>query len=159
MKNKIYGLVVLVCLIIAPNLVWGQSLAETRRENRPAERQAKISEIMGQRLGNLEQMFELRLNWLENITGRLESRMTKLTEGGVDVSEARTKLATAKTALAAARDQIAGLMDQVEAALTSDTPLQSFKTVKNNIKGLSDEIKAVHRQLIEVITSLKAAIK
>lgn len=135
-----------------------QEERQERREDRQAERRAKLGEIMERRLGNLEQMFELRVDWLDNIITRIESRMVKLSANGVDTSEANAKLATAKTALVATRAEIAGVMDQAEAALTSNTPLQSFRGIKGVIGGLSEEIKAVHRQLVEVITLLKNAV-
>lgn len=148
MRHKIiYGLLVMA-LALSPAL----ALAHNSEAGDDG-----IGFKLQQRLDNLEQMFDLRIDWLTDIIERLESRVSKLEASGVETNSAEATLAAARVDLKVASEKIPGLMYKIHQTLETETTRRAFAPVKTEIKTLSDEIKAVHRQLVMVISELKRA--
>ena len=134
---------------------------QTERAEMRGERKAALAQQMQDRITNLASNMENRLKSavtrMENIIGRLNTRIGKLNEAGVDTSLASAKLADAQNALNAAKDTLDEL-GSVRAAISSDTPRESFKSIREQFMATRDLLKQTHGQLQETVALLKDAV-
>jgi len=136
-------------------------LREARMEAKE-ERRVALQKQLQDRIVNLASNVASRLNAatsrMENIIGRLDSRITKLKAVGVDTASAEAKLVEAKNALAETRAKLASL-GSVHAAVTGETPRESYATIRAEFLAVRDGIKQTHALLRETVTLLKAAVR
>ncbi|OGF82118.1 hypothetical protein A3B18_03350 [Candidatus Giovannonibacteria bacterium RIFCSPLOWO2_01_FULL_46_13] len=182
MNKKIIALLVLVSfsLLSAPVMAHETSTphphaTSTRatstkpRENVQNKIQEKREEVRAKlsaaRIRNIRNYFktmgrriEAAIERLEKLAERIESRIEKMEERGVDVAKAKTELAEAEVKITEAKTAFADAKAKLEAALSSETPKESFKQVREGlVKGVVEKIKAAHQALVEAIRALKAA--
>jgi len=138
---------------------------EERRAERTEvreERRAALTQAMQERIINLASNVEKRLiagaNRMENIIGRLDSRIEKLSGMGVDTTTAQAKLEDAKSALEAAQNTLSDL-HSVRNAVGSDTPRETFASVRLQFTATHDLLKQTHEQLRETLALLKEAVR
>jgi hypothetical protein len=119
-----------------------------------------LNERFQDRIFNLSRNVSSRLlasiNRLENISNRLDTRIVKLKNTGVDTSSAEAKLGEARNSLSEARSSLESL-PSVQQALTSDTPQASFQKIRTIFLATRDLLKKSHSQLSETVVLLKNA--
>ncbi len=136
-------------------------MREARMEAKE-ERRVALQKQLQDRIVNLASNVTNRLNAatgrMENIIGRLDSRITKLKAVGVDTESAEAKLVEAKNALAETKVKLATL-GSVHAAVTGETPRESYIVIRAEFLAVRDGIKQTHALLRETVTLLKDAVR
>ena len=132
-------------------------LAQRREEFRQ-----RITEKRKVRISAFEKKMTKRLqaavNRLDKLADRIQSRLEKISDR-VDITEATALISNIKEDLQDLRTWINGLSSKLESVYVSDDPKAIFEEVRAEVKEIISEIKATHRALVEVITSLKTSIK
>lgn len=136
---------------------------ETVRNEVEQRREEALSRIR-ERLHNFSSVIVLRyeaaLNRLEILSERIASRIAKLEEAGIDVTEAQELLDIANLKIETAAASIAAIstVDEIIASNTST----STEAVREDLNNLRDEmaqaksdLKDAHAALIDVVVALK----
>ncbi len=95
---------------------------------------------------------------LFNLIGRLETRLQKLEQTGVDITAATTKLRAASQTLAEAKTALADIDALVYAATTSEQPRNDWQAVRERYTTVAGLIRQTHSQLRETLALLKTAV-
>jgi len=131
------------------------------RENNVASREAKFCEM---RKGKIKSYLERMLGRLsalverlQKLIDRIESRIDKIeaSEETIDLTGPKADLASAKTNLADAKIKLDSLNDDIDDFLTCDDPKGAFKTVREKVDEIKDDLKEVHRLLVHIIGNIK----
>jgi hypothetical protein len=93
---------------------------------------------------------------MDNITGRINSRITKMKAVGIDTTAAESSLGNARNSLTGAKATLASLSSPTQ-AIRGDTPKESFQTIKIQLGTVRDLLKETHRYLRETVSLLKTA--
>lgn len=135
---------------------------EIKTERQDAHK-ALLSEKAQNRITNLTSNVETRMRAaierMNNIIGRLESRIEKLNAQGIDTSEAVKSLEFAKTSLENADKTLLPLGTLVNLTITSETPKDSFVAVRNQFGIVKSSIQEAHANLRQSVALLKEAIR
>jgi hypothetical protein len=94
---------------------------------------------------------------LQNITDRLESRLTKMSDSGIDTTSSAAALASAQLSLNAATAEIDDIDASVFAAVSSADASSSWTTLKIKFTSIKDFIKTAHSELRSSVTLSKEA--
>jgi hypothetical protein len=94
---------------------------------------------------------------LQNITNRLESRLTKLSNSGVDTTASAAALASAQLSLNAAVTEMTDIDASVYAAVSSANARSGWTTLKTKFITIKNFIKTAHREIQSSISLAKAA--
>jgi hypothetical protein len=125
-----------------------------------AERKAKLSERHQARILEHVKRLVHRLNAaierMEILAGRVQSRIDKLTERGLDMADEQALLDTALSHIASAQTDVDALEEAVIAMLESDEPREAYAKVKELVRTTIDSVKSAHKTLVEAIRSVKA---
>jgi hypothetical protein len=113
-----------------------QRMAQTRLQNLAA---------------NMSNRMDSAVARLQNVTDRLNSRLTKIEAGGKDVSAARTELALAQTKLDEAKRSLATIDTEVNAFVGSATPRENWNNLKNTYLNTREVIVAAHQSILATI--------
>ena len=149
-----YTLALLVC-----TLTLGLSgYAQAQTEARPApttqnETRPQLSERANERVINLAANISNKMDAaairLQNIIGRLDSRINKLEAAGIDVAAARLTLNSAQVSLTTAVNSLATIDATVLAAIGSQNPQatwadarDTFQTIRINLLTARTDIRA-----------------
>lgn len=143
--------------------------SEVRREEKKAEievkREEKKAEIEEKRKERIESFFlrivrrlDSAIARLDKLSSRIDSRIEKFNEKGVDVKEARALLAIARDSIDSARENFNSI-DDVSELLDLETQRESFGHMREIMKEVVVSIKEAHRALVDVIVQLKANSK
>lgn len=138
---------------------------EQKRAEMKNDMQGRMANIMQKQGERVIKRLEAALERLNNIAGRIDSRIDKLGEKGVNTTKAKadlviakTKIDAAKVKLGAAKTAIIGIMSDTGTAATS-TPgaMMSGKItlIKEQVRGVEEALKDAHKALVLVITDLK----
>lgn len=130
-----------------------KSELKEKEASRRAELKDKIKENVTKRLSMVNRNLNAYLLRLDKISGKIESRIKKLGEKGVNTSKAEAKLAEAKLLRDKAKvaiDKAASDSLAVADRATLDTALASIKEAKN-------ALFIYHKGLVETLRELKAA--
>lgn len=138
------------------------------REERRAEARERMEEKRSEILKHLsEQMFkrmEAAIERYTKLSDRVDSRIQKLKEKGVDTTKSesliaitRTKIAEAKTAVEAAKQEVEGAATLADNSASSTKPIDAGKRVRENLEKARLAITAAHKALVSAIESLKAS--
>lgn len=125
---------------------------EAVKEKIDEKRKAQIREIAARTIKRLEAAVER----LAKLSDRLESRLNKLSEGGVDVSKSRGLLTEARAKIAEAKSKIAEAKASIETAVSSDSPKEAFQKVREITGGANEKLKEAHKALVRAISSASA---
>jgi hypothetical protein len=106
---------------------------------------------------NISNRFDGIIYRLENISGRLNTRIEKQASAGYDVSAARTSLGSANTALRDAKQQMHGIDEAVIGAIGSTDPRDEWKKVRTRYTSARDSIKSAYTELKNTVANLKNA--
>lgn len=142
-----------------------EQMEEKREEmkERMEERRGEIMKRMSERM--IDRM-TAAIERLTKLTDRIDSRIAKLSEKGVDtttakanVAIARTKLADAGAAVVAAQGAVAGAVSAADAATGSTTPSGAGKAVRDSLEKARLAVVDAHKAIVEAVKSLKANAK
>lgn len=142
--------------------------AETReirqeaRQDLRTERREALNEIRQERVRNLAANLSNRLEAasarLFQIIDRTESRLIKLQAAGADIGNAQASLRRASASLTEARSLMADIDREVNAATTSNTPLQTWRPLKERYAKVAGLIRQASRELREAVAHAKSAV-
>ncbi len=134
---------------------------EQRQELRQ-EQQSALRETIQQRIinlsANMSNRMEAAIERFYNIIGRLESRIGKLKQTGVDTAIVETKLREATQLLAEAKTKLNNIDNLVYSATTSTQPKSDWKIVRETYLETGRLIRASHQALRETVALLKTAV-
>lgn len=119
--------------------------------------QARAQERITNLAANMSNRMDAVIERLQNITGRLETRITRLKELGVNTSDAEAALASARVSITAATSEIANIDTQVNAAVGSEDVKTSWQAVRTTFTNIRDHIKTAHTELRSCVSALKIA--
>lgn len=127
------------------------------------ERKTKLQENTKRRIEKQAKMIISRLGaTIERITklaDRIESRINKAEENGVDVSKSKEFLATARAEITSAHNIQVELSASLTLALESDTPKETFNSeFRSKIEEIKTHLKNAHRALAGAVSNLKAGL-
>jgi hypothetical protein len=133
---------------------------------RGAEMREKMAERRGEILKRITNQMILRMNAaierLTKLADRIDSRIVKLKEKGVDTAKAeaniaiaRTKIAAAKAAVAAAGNGVESASIQADASASSTKPSDPGRTVREALTQARTAVFAAHKAIVDALTSLK----
>lgn len=100
---------------------------------------------------NMSNRMESAVKRLQNVTDRLNSRLTKMENEGVDVSAARAELALAQEKLQEASQNLASIDAEVNAFVGSATPRENWQNLKNTYLNSRVAIIAAHQNILATI--------
>lgn len=140
-----------------------QNRVEERKErlaSRASEVRRRLTErrreIIRRHFRRMMLRFKAAIARLERIASRIESRLTKMEDGGIDVSSLKVDLIAGREDLAVAEGLLEDLEDKVEEALESEDPKAEFEVIKDTVVEARDLLKSVHQQLVAIISQMKA---
>lgn len=129
--------------------------AKSRREElkkKLGEKRAERIEVFFQKM---VEKFEKAFARLHEFAGRIASRLDKAAENGRDVSMPREKLKIAEERIVEAERALEDAkVRYTEAAKDPDLRV-AFGKVRELVQGVAAKVRAAHRALVDVITSLK----
>lgn len=137
-------------------------------DERRAEARARMEEKRSEILKHVaEQVFGrmgAAIERLSKLGDRVDSRIAKLKEQGVDTSKSeelmkttRTKIAEASTALDAAKQEIDAAALLADASASSTKPVDAGKPVRESLEKARTAVVAAHKALVAAVESLKAS--
>lgn len=139
-----------------------ERLRETREQKR-ADVREKVDEIHRERIHAFaERMFDrlqAAINRLSQLADRIDSRIQKFNEAGVDTTDAENALADARADIEAAQthlDEAASVFTDIREGEID--PRDIFTDVKTLIKETTGLIKNAHASLVNVIRTLKGTL-
>lgn len=92
---------------------------------------------------------------LEQIVGRLQTRISMIEAGGGDVTQAKQLLTDAGSSLGSARNRLTNIDEQVAASFGSADPRTSWSILRDNYTGARGDIVQAHTALVSAISLLK----
>jgi Skp family chaperone for outer membrane proteins len=140
---------------------------ETRKEdlkNKIEERKegalGKIQERLVKFNQNIKERFDAAIERLEQLAGRIDSRIAKMETENKDVKTAKDLMVVAKLKIETAKTSIAGI-DLEAGVIASSTATSTsafkadFEKLKNQVEKAKNDIRSAHSSLIDVVNSLK----
>lgn len=105
------------------------------------------------RRGLIESRWNMLAVRFENVVNRIESRIAKMKDAGMDVAAAETHVANAKASVQAAKDAAAALAASAEGTtLTKDVVMKAKADIKADLESAKSELKLA----VQVLVSLQA---
>lgn len=136
-----------------------KNLLLQQKESKKEENQNRLSERRRIRIRNLYQLMRRRIaaaiSRLSKITARLETRLSLMTEEGLDIQTASPLVTEAKTKLAEATASLEAIDGGLEDVLTSEDPLANFREVKELIKETHLLLVDIHQLLWKAAQAVK----
>ena len=118
-----------------------------------------IENRIGKKLDNqrtkIANEFEVAIRNLKKLVERVEAVIVKLESKGNDLSSQRTLLADAKAKIEIADNSVTALENALSATTTPTTKRAVLKVVKTEAEKARADIKAAHRAIVKIISSLK----
>ncbi|MBL7045457.1 MAG: hypothetical protein ISR99_00240 [Parcubacteria group bacterium] len=142
-------------------------------ENRKAQREAEIDERRQERQEQLSERSKRRVEAyvlrlvnrmnaaverLRELMVRVDSRITKFEERGVDVSEAKRFSAVAKEEIAKADSAVKDAAQSVRDALAGNDPQNQRDVINSKFRVAKDAIVEAHKAVISAVRALKASV-
>ena len=175
MKNKLlYVVVVVLCILpilslaetststvgktIKDELEAKKETAKTSTQNIKQTPVDKIIEKVNQFLDIIINRYEAANSRLEKLANRIDSRIAKMKEKGVDTSEAEKLMAVAETEIKTAEVSTTDFTSTVSGTSFGTTVAevkQNFATIKTQMEETKSKIKEAHATMVDVINNLK----
>lgn len=136
-----------------------QTFSSTTKERREELRERGIDNASDRIIANLKRfiaVIEAGADRLTTIIERIESRMIKLEERGVDTSVAESHLDDAKESLRAVFVKIGDIKGEVESA-TSDNAREVLQKIRELLRAAKDDLKSAGTSIREAVQALKDA--
>jgi len=129
--------------------------AQAQGEERRQALQERAQERLLNLAANLSNRMEAAIRRLDNVVMRIESRIAKLNELGVETSQAEINLTVAKRDLASARATLANIDSDVAGFITSNDPRAAWSRVKTIYESARQDIRSAHTNIRQVVADLK----
>lgn len=130
------------------------------QETRQAERETKLSDQRNERiekfLSNIKRKMDAAISRLSKLAERIESRIVKFEDRGVDMAEATQLLEVAKGSISGAVESIVAAFERAREALGADISRDAFGSVISELKKAKESLRSAHASLVEVIRIMKA---
>ena len=147
----------------------GTPMSDERREKMEARKEEMREKMEERRSEMLERMSTQMITKLKaaverftKLGDRVDSRIAKMKEKGIDTTTAvanmvvaRAKIAAASTAIASAESSIAAAVAAIEETPTGD----GIKNVRSSLQVARTAIGEAHKALVAAISSLRANVK
>ena len=130
---------------------------QVEREERRAALSNRISERITNLAANISNKMDAAAARIQNIITRLDSRIDKLAEAGLDVSEATAALGSAQISLNAAVNNLATIDVTVQAAISSEDPRSSWTEVRTAYQNIREQLRTSHTEIKASVQALKDA--
>lgn len=130
---------------------------QTQMEERRAELSARAAERITNLAANVSNKMDTAAARLQDIIDRLNSRIDKLAEAGLDTTEAEAAMASAQVSVNTAVNELASIDAVVQAAISSDTPRESWVEVKATYQSIREQLRTAHTEIKAAVAALKAA--
>lgn len=130
---------------------------EVRKASKAAALEQRNQERVRALWGRLNRKYLAAIERLQILVSRIESRLLKF-EGAypeLDVAGVQSQLEDAKELLAQAEADLAASNIEVEDVIVSNTPKESFDTVKDTVVEIKETLKEVHSILVHVIGDIR----
>jgi len=108
---------------------------------------------------NMSNRFDATIARFSHISTRLESRIAKLNDEGIDTTIAVLELQNAKVTLDEARLSMLDIDAVVYNAVTSESPRTTWPAVRTNFREVHTKLLATHASLRQVVAALKDALQ
>ncbi len=133
---------------------------KTNIEERKGERKVRLEERAKERVSKiLERVFgrfEAFVVRYEGFATRIQSRIDKLDEKGVDTSEMKSLLKTAEESLDDSVAEIAAAKDELEALVAGESSKEAIRAIVGDTKA---SLKETHMAFVATVKALKASDK
>jgi hypothetical protein len=134
--------------------------ASSTKEEKRLQMEERVRDRVTHLMENIKAKMNAAIDRLRNIGDRLESRIEKLEEQGVDGTEARAHLETARTELQDAWDIINGdIYTNLYGAVSAANPANNIRVLHGNVSETNTHIRNAHKELIQSVAALKSAIR
>lgn len=143
---------------IQNNLQERRAEMQTSLEERRAQIEVHVQERITNLAANMSNRMDAAIERIQNIIDRIDTRIQKITESGVDTSEAKKALASAQLSVDAATNEIATIDDQVAIAIGSEDVRTAWKEVKETFMTVKHHLKTAHSELRITVAALKTAV-
>ncbi|NQV93291.1 hypothetical protein HQ403_02225 [Candidatus Kaiserbacteria bacterium] len=127
-------------------------------EERLAELKEKKQERVANFLNNVKRKMDAAISRLLQLSERIESRIVKLEERGVDMTESRRLIGDAKNDIEKAKENIATSVENAREALAADLSRDSFGNVVSELTKAKENLRNAHASLIQTIRAMKSSI-
>jgi hypothetical protein len=138
-----------------------QEAREQAQLERQETRRANLDEQAKQRITNLAALMSNRIEAaiarMINITTRLDSRIQKMSDQGLDVTEAESALTSANLSLEEAGLSIDNIDQRVSLAVGSESVRTAWQEVKALFVEVRDQLKTAQLELRNTVSALKSA--
>ena len=136
------------------------SNTETRKDDRAdsAVRNEKADRIASY-LENVSKKMTAAVERLDILSGRIESRINKLEERGVDMTKAKELLQTARARIREAGESLSMALSQARETLTIDISRDSFGKAVATLAQAKEKLRDAHQALVEAIRAMKAGLE
>jgi|GEM_PF-3729282 len=129
-------------------------IKDVRKEAR-TEIENKIGKKLDKEREKIANAFEEAIKNLNKLADRVDGFMTKLEAKGNDLSSQRTLLADAKSKITIADTELTTLENMLASTTATTTRKALLKQIKVESGKVKADIKAAHKAIVAVITSLK----
>lgn len=120
---------------------------------------AKLQPVAQTRITNLAANLSNRLDAtthrLENVSARLDSRLTKMKDSGLDTTAAALSLAKANDELAAAKKTLGTIDIEVTSFVGSENPVAAWARLETIYRNIIKNVLAAHSDLQTALTTLE----
>lgn len=130
------------------------SSSEKAREVR-SEIENRLGKKLDEQRLKIAKEFEQALKNVKKLADRVEEVIVKLESKGNDLSSQRALLADAKAKISVAESDVTALENALSATTTLTTRKEVLKSVKTQVEKTKADLKAAHKAVVKVITSLK----
>lgn len=129
-------------------------------EERRDEIRNQLRDRIKNLLGNIKRRMNAAIERIGNIADRIESRVEKLSERGVDESLALQFIEEARSELREASAIINNTTDaEMDTVIDSDRPRDAFASIKERIREAAGHIRSAHQALRSAVAALKEAVR
>ena len=137
---------------------------EARRTEARAQMEEKRSEILKRVSEQMFKRMEAAIERFAKLGDRIDSRIQKLKEQGVDTAKSeglmkitRAKIADAAAALDVAKQKVDGAALVADNSASSTKPVDAGKPIRENLEKARVAIMDAHKALVDAVESLKAS--
>jgi len=106
---------------------------------------------------NISSRLDVAVDRMQNITTRLQARIDKLTDAGLDTAPSTAILASANASLAVAEQNMATIDLEVNNAVNAENPTAAWQEVKSNYLETRDQLRTAQSEIRATIEALKVA--
>ena len=128
-------------------------------DERRTQLQVRAQERILNLAANMSNRMEAAIARIENISIRLESRISKLSAQGIDTTEAEAALASAKLSIEAAALSITAIDELVTTTVKAEDARKDWIEVRKTFLATRDHLLTARAELRASVAALKVALR